>query len=180
MKVFNLLGFLSSFGLVSYAQEQHPVKSKEPFRIQGTLGLLSFWMSRSYREGFKSVHALGQSAYIRMNAKIYQGFYLAGKHTVFGNVTSSDLTVRNTLTGNLNRYEGDLFDLNPPGDKFFGKLEELQLRFGSKKFSAIARRMPVNTPFVNPQDGRLSPAFVEGISRAFKPDPKNQVSADFI
>lgn len=76
MKVFNLLVFLSSFGPVSYAQEQHPVKSKEPIPIQGTLGLLSFWMSRSYREGFKSGHALGQSDYIRMNAKILKGIFL--------------------------------------------------------------------------------------------------------
>ena len=155
MKPFIFLIFLSSFSQVSYAQEQDSLRSKKPSLIQGTVGLRSFWMSTSYWEEFKDDHALGQSAFIQLKTKEYKGFSLVGRYSVFGNVTSSELTERDPKTGNFNRYEVGLFDVNDPNDKFFGKLEELQLRYDSKKFSAIAGRMTVNTPFVNPQDGRL-------------------------
>jgi len=180
MKAFTLLIFLFSFSQYSLAQEQDSTKSKKPSFIQGTVGLRSFWMSTSYWEDFKDDYALGQSAFIQLRTKDYKGFSLVGRYTVFGNLASSELTGRDPVTGNFNRYEVGLFDVNDTKDKFFGKLEELQLRYNSKKFSAVAGRMTINTPFVNPQDGRLSPTFVEGLSLTFKPDSKNQFSADFI
>ncbi|MCH6200343.1 hypothetical protein MMU07_12195 [Aquiflexum sp. LQ15W] len=180
MKAFILLIFLSSFSQVNFAQEQDSLKSKKPALIQGTVGLRAFWMSTSYWEEFKDDHALGQSAFIQLKTKDYKGFSLLGRYTVFGNITSSDLTGRDPVTGNFNRYEVGLFDVNDPSDKFFGKLEELQLRYNSKKFSAVLGRMSINMPFINPQDGRLSPTFVEGFSLNYRPDSKNQFSADLI
>jgi hypothetical protein len=180
MKALFLSGFLVLVSMSGQAQEQDSSHAKTPSLIQGTVGLRSFWMSTSYWEDFKNDYALGQSAFLQLKTKEYKGFSIVGRYTVFGNLLSSDLTGRDPVTGNFNRYEVGLFDVNDPNDKFFGKLEELQLKYNSKKLSASLGRMTINTPFVNPQDGRLSPTFVEGLSVNYRPDSQNQFSADFI
>jgi len=148
--------------------------------IKGTVGLRTFWMSTNYWEDFKNDFALGQSAYLQLRTKEFKGFSVVGRYTVFGNVWSSDLLERDPITQNFNRYEVGLFDVVNPGDKFFGKIEELQLRYRSEKFSAVLGRMDINTPFINPQDGRLSPTFVEGMRLNFTPDKKNKFSLDVV
>jgi hypothetical protein len=180
MRAFILFFFLFTFSHFGYPQDQDSIKTKPASAIQGTIGLRSYWMSTSYWAEFKDDFALGQSAFLQLKTKDFKGFSLVGRYTIFANMASSDLTGRDPVTGNFNRYEVGLFDVIDPSDKFFGKLEELQLKYNSKKFSAIVGRMTINTPFLNPQDGRLSPTFVEGISLAYKPDSKNQFSADII
>ncbi|EKB51129.1 hypothetical protein [Cecembia lonarensis] len=164
----------------NFAQETEPVNNKAKPPISGEIGLRSFWMSTSYWEDFKGDFALGQSAYLQLKTQSYKGFSAIGRYTVFGNAWSSDLLARDPITQNFNRYEVGLFDVLNPDDRFFGKLEEFQLRYQSEKFEAAIGRMDINTPFINPQDGRLSPTFVEGIRINFKPDPKNSFSADII
>jgi len=160
------------------AQETEPVNDKFP--ISGEIGLRSFWMSTSYWEDFKGDFALGQSAYLQMKTASYKGFSIVGRYTVFGNVWSSDLLARDPVTQNFNRYEVGLFDVLDPSDRFFGKVEALQIRYTSEKFEAVLGRMDINTPFINPQDGRLSPTFVEGLRLNYRPDDKNRFSADII
>jgi hypothetical protein len=137
-------------------------------------------MSTSYWEDFKNDFGLGQSAYLQLRTKEFKGFSVVGRYTVFANVWSSDLLERDPVTQNFNRYEVGLFDVLNPDDKFFGKIEELQLRYQSKKFLAVLGRMDINTPFINPQDGRLSPTFVEGLRINFLPDLKNKFSLDIV
>jgi hypothetical protein len=164
----------------SFAQETESRNKKAGSIITGEVGLRSFWMSSSYWEDFKGDFALGQSAYLQLQTKSYKGFSAMGRYTVFGNVWSSDLLARDPITQNFNRYEVGLFDVLDPGDRFFGKLEALQLRYNSEKFQATLGRMDINTPFINPQDGRLSPTFVEGLRINFQPDDKNSFSAAII
>jgi hypothetical protein len=165
---------------VTIAQETDPVNKKAKIPISGEIGLRSFWMSTSYWEDFKGDFALGQSAYIQMKTASYKGFSFEGRYTVFGNIWSSDLLARDPVTQNFNRYEVGLFDVLDPADRFFGKIEALQIRYNSEKFQAVLGRMDINTPFINPQDGRLSPTFVEGLRLNFQPDQKNSFSADII
>lgn len=180
MKILILFVFSTFFLLQANAQESDTVSKKSKSPIQGTIGLRSFWMSTSYWEDFKNDYALGQSAYLQLKTKKYKGFSIVGRYTVFGNLWSSDLLERDPVTKNFNRYEVGLFDVNNPSDRFFGKIEEFQIRYSLPKFSAVAGRMDINTPFINPQDGRLSPTYVEGIRLDLKPDKKNQLSAQFI
>lgn len=180
MRVLILLVFSTFLYLQSIARESDTLRNKSKSPIQGTIGLRSFWMSTSYWEDFKGDFALGQSAYLQLKTKEYKGFSIVGRYTVFGNMWSSDLLARDPVTQNFNRYEVGLFDVNNTADRFFGKVEELQIRYSSPKFNAIAGRMDINTPFINPQDGRLSPTYVEGARVDFKPDKKNKFSAQFI
>ncbi|MFN8344315.1 MAG: OprD family outer membrane porin [Spirosomataceae bacterium] len=93
------------------------------------------------------------------------------KHFQFGlsgffilNVASSDLAKADTQTGQSNRYEIGLFDIERPDyRKDLNRLEELFLKthFGKKSVLTIGRQIP-QSPFINPQDGRMSPTLVEG------------------
>jgi hypothetical protein len=180
MKGLSLFVFSTFLLFQATAQESDSLRNKSKNPIQGTIGLRSYWMSTSYWEDFKNDFALGQSAFLQLKTKAYKGFSVVGRYSVFGNIWSSDLLGRDPVTQNFNRYEVGLFDVNDPSDRFFGKVEELQLRYSSSKFNAILGRMDINTPFINPQDGRLSPTFVEGVRLDFQPDKKNKFSAQFI
>ena len=180
MRILILLFFSILIHLSSFAQETDTLRNKIKKPIQGTLGFRTYWMSTSYWEDFKGDFALGQSAFLRLETKEYNGFSLEGRYTVFGNLWSSDLSAKDPITNNSIRYEVGLFDVNNPSNRLFGKVEELQIRYRSSKFDAAAGRMDINTPFINPQDGRLSPTFVEGVRLNFKPDKKNKFSAQVI
>lgn len=164
----------------SFSKETDPESNKSKRPIQGSIGLRSFWMSTSYWENFKDDYALGQSAYLQLKTKSYKGFSVVGRYTVFGNVWSTNLLERDPVTRNFNRYEVGLFDVLDPSDRFFGKIEELQIRYDSEKLKATLGRMDINTPFINPQDGRLSPTYVEGLRIKYSPDTKNSFTADLI
>ena len=180
MRAIIILIFLTSTYQSSLAQDQEQKCRKSSSLVQGVVGLRSFWMSTSYWEDFKDDYALGQSAFLQLKTREFHGFSLVGRYAVIGNSWSSDLTGRDPVSGNFNRYEVGLFDVTNTSNKFFGRLEEFQLLYQTTKFTATVGKMLVNTPFVNPQDGRLSPTFVEGFSLGFKPDGKNQFSADLI
>lgn len=181
MRLLTLIGVFLVIIHTSTAQDKtEPESTQADSPIKGKIGLRSFWMSTNYWEDFKNDYALGQSAYLQLRTKEIKGFSLVGKYTVFGRVLSSALLERDPITGNFNRYEVGLFDVRNPSDDLFGKIEELQIRYRSDKFQAVLGKMDINTPFINPQDGRLSPTYVEGLRLQFQPDSKNQFSADIV
>ncbi|MBA4850969.1 OprD family outer membrane porin [Emticicia sp. BO119] len=79
------------------------------------------------------------------------------------NVASSNLQKTDPRTNQLNRYEIGLFDIeNPDNHKDLNHLEELYIKaFVSTKSKIIVGRQIPQTPFINPQDGRMRPTFVE-------------------
>ncbi|MFD2202042.1 hypothetical protein [Shivajiella indica] len=180
MRFVFIVALFLGVALNSFAQNDEKKQRAADSLVKGKIGLRTFWMSTNYWEDFKNDFALGQSAYLQLRTKEFKGFSVVGRYTVFGNVWSSDLLERDPVTKNFNRYEVGLFDVINPEDKFFGKLEEFQLRYRTEKFSAIMGRMDINTPFINPQDGRLSPTYVEGLRLNYNPDNKNKFSVDVI
>lgn len=181
MRRYLIIGLLSFLGFSSLTSAQDTTNtSKSAVPVEGTVGLRTFWMSTSYFEDFKGDYALGQAAFLRLKTKDFKGFSLAARYTLFANVWSSNLLDRDPITGNFNRYEVGLFDVTNPADRLFGKLEELQLRYQSEKISAVLGRMDINTPFINPQDGRLSPTFVQGVQLAYRPNKRHQFTGYFI
>ena len=89
-------------------------------------------------------------------------FSIGGSH-VF-NLGSSDLSKPDPITQQFNRYEIGLFDVTDPRNrKNMSRLEILNARFEKGKTSIVFGRQSVTTPFINPQDGRMRPTFVEGL-----------------
>jgi hypothetical protein len=108
-----------------------------------------------------SAHAIGAQA------KYERGF---GKHfrfaagaSAFYNLASSDLAKNDTLAKRPNRYEVGLFDLRHPNKKTSFRLEELYLQYTLKNGTVRLGSQLINTPFINPQDGRMRPTFVSGL-----------------
>ncbi len=85
------------------------------------------------------------------------GFYIF-------NIGSSDMTIPDLQSGQYNRYEIGLFDLEDAANKKdIDRLEELYLKYNYKKSSMTFGRQLLNTPFINLQDGRMRPTGVEGL-----------------
>jgi len=85
------------------------------------------------------------------------GFYIF-------NIGSSDLTIPDSQSGQYNRYEIGLFDIEDPSNmKDIDRLEELYLKYNYKKSFLTFGRQLLNTPFINLQDGRMRPTGVEGL-----------------
>jgi len=63
-----------------------------------------------------------------------------------------------------NRYEVGLFDVeNHTNKKDLDRLEELYVKYNYSKSSIAIGKININTPFLNPQDGRMRPTIEEGV-----------------
>ncbi|MFC3881785.1 hypothetical protein ACFOSV_16435 [Algoriphagus namhaensis] len=174
MKRFLILIF---FGLVlqtSHAQEEKSVDIKPDFHLR------TFWMSSTYPSDFKDDYALGTSLNLGTKISFQKNWNFQIGYRVFANVLSSDIWSPDPLSGQSNRYETGLFDLLNPGDSFFGKLEILNLGYNSDKWGVKVGRFGINTPWINPQDGRLSPTGIEGVQGWFAPNENWRIEAWWI
>ncbi len=78
------------------------------------------------------------------------------------NLGSSDLRIPDPSTGQHNRYEIGLFDIEDPNNKKnIDRLEELYLKYHYKNSSITFGKQLLNSPFINLQDGRMRPTEVE-------------------
>lgn len=144
------------------------------------LSLRSYFMSTSYWEDFKDDYAWGQMARISLQSRLPMGFRVKADYLGFIRLASSDLTQLDPRVPNLNRYEVGLFDVNHLDRAIFGKIGNLHLDYRRPRFQARLGRMEINTPFINAQDGRLSPTFVEGVRWELQAHPKLAVSHHLI
>ncbi|HPF91544.1 MAG TPA: OprD family outer membrane porin [Flavobacteriales bacterium] len=79
---------------------------------------------------------------------------------------SSDLTAPDPITGQPNRYEIGLFDVTAPrkdNQLAYLQLFQLNYRSRSERTLVVLGRQEINTPFINPQDGRMQPSLAEGL-----------------
>ncbi|MDN3203300.1 hypothetical protein [Algoriphagus sediminis] len=164
-RVLILLVWLVIFSQ-AWAQDVQKVKLSPDIHFR------TFWMSTSYPSDFKDDYALGASLNLGGKAK-YKGFEFHAGYRVFGNLVSSDIWKPDPVSGQGNRYETGLFDLLNPGDNYFGKLEIFNLKYEGKNWGGQIGRFGINTPWINPQDGRLSPTGVEGLTFWVKPESFN-------
>src|SRR5690606_6020591 len=65
----------------------------------------------------------------------------------------------------LPRYELELFDIEEPENKAdLDRLDEAYLEYHTQHVKATIGRFSFNSPLINPQDGRMKPYSVQGIS----------------
>lgn len=96
-------------------------------------------------------------------------FRMSGGYTF--DLWSADLRMNDSISGAPNRYEMGLFDVtNVRRDNQLAFLQTFQLNYernaGRTRF--ILGKQDINTPFINPQDGRMHPGMVEGLWAAHK------------
>jgi hypothetical protein len=81
-------------------------------------------------------------------------------------LTSSFLNSNSVPTS---RYEIGLFDqANLSNQTFLSRIEKLNLQYAKNNFKLTVGRQVINTPFINPQDGRMRPSAVGGMYGQYK------------
>ena len=169
MKIFFIALFfflLATHNLLT-AQEKRDTSSLKKFLKKGNFSFQArtFFMSTINEGALKDDAALAAGAGLRYETAEWKGFSAAISGFFIYNIASTDLSKKDSISGQKNRYEIGLFDITDPTNKTdLNRLEELYLRYRLKQTTLIAGRQFINTPFINKQDGRMRPTAVEGIS----------------
>ncbi|SFT65075.1 hypothetical protein SAMN04489724_1413 [Algoriphagus locisalis] len=153
-----LFGFLILVQFSVFAQQP-----EKKLKVSPDVHFRMFWMNTAYpNEEYKEDYALGSS--LNLGAKLYydKNWEFRVGYRVFGNLWSSDLLAPDPISRGNNRYEVGLFDLLNEEDRFFGKLENLSVGYSTSTWGVTVGRMPIESDWINAQDGRLSPTGVEG------------------
>lgn len=161
------------------------LSNRKPFLLRGQLSgrLRTFWMSTHNSASLPDYYALAMGAGIGYRTARIAGHIELGVSAFFSNnLLSSGLAAKDPVTGQSNRYEVGLFNLQHPGShSVISRLEELYVayRFGKKSSVILGRQLP-HSPFINPQDGRLSPTFVEGLIAEWSELPTTKVKLEVL
>lgn len=177
-----LIGFFLLHALFSYSQnpthqkndlDHHHIhlKAKDSVCLQDCI-LQAHWEAHSrtflmstINEGaLKDDYALASGAGIGLLTKPLYGFQLGVSGFFIYNLASSHLEKSDSLSGGSNRYEIGLFDIeNPTNRHDLDRLEELYIKYNLSKSYVTVGKININTPFMNPQDGRMRPTIEEGV-----------------
>lgn len=129
----------------------------------------SFLMSTLNEGNLKDDYALASGAGIGVLTRPLRGFQVGVSGFFMYNLFSSNLHQADSLTGLPNRYEVGLFDIeNHSNKRDLDRLEELYLKYTLSKSSIAIGKINLNTPFFNPQDGRMRPTIEEGVWLSIK------------
>lgn len=78
-----------------------------------------------------------------------------------------------TKTRQPSRYESALFDLEDPANtNDMSRLDALYIKYANNRTKIVFGKQLINTPFINPQDGRMQPTTVEGLYALSNPTDK--------
>lgn len=124
----------------------------------------SFFMATDNARQLSDYHAWAVGGSLHFKTAAWHGVSFGIGGSFHYNLSSSDLTAKDSITGAVNRYEIGLFDVEDPTNrKNLDRLEALWLRYQWKKTHITLGQQPVQTPFVNYQDGRMRPTAVSGL-----------------
>lgn len=149
----------------SAASGPEPKTPLEAFR-KGRVGghFRSFMMATDNTGSLTDGYAWAAGGSLRYQSADYRGFRFGMSGAYHYNLGSSDFSRRDSATGAANRYEITLFDLEDPANKTdLDRFEEFWLRYEWKKARITLGQQSIQTPFINPQDGRMRPTYEAGI-----------------
>lgn len=154
----NLLYLILLFPLLSIAQEMPPTEKKGEFSGQWR----TFFMSTINKEELKDFSALATGGYVKYIYPVTKNLNVGAALYNTTNLGLQDLTLADAETGKLSRYEEGLFDRMDMENDMVFLLGELYVdyKLGGHQFKL--GRMKINTPFINPEDGRMIPTLVQG------------------
>lgn len=177
----SLLYLFFIISVYSFAQDngQHPatdsdhasVKPKDSTRLKDSF-VKTQWEAHSrtflmhtINEGsLKDDYALASGAGIGVLTQPVYGFQVGVSGFFIYNLWSSDIHKADSLTNQPNRYELGLFDVeNQTNKNDLDRLEELYIKYTLSKSTITVGKININTPFLNPQDGRMRPTIEEGV-----------------
>jgi len=162
------------------AQEQHPeidstlVDSSTSLADKIRSGevefhLRSFYMGTTNRGELLDYHSLAIGAGIGYFSPSFRGFHVGFSGFFVFQVFEHNLRIPDPTTGNVNRYEILLYDMNDfENSRDLDRLEHLYLSYKRSGFQAVLGRQKFNTPFLNEQDNRMRPNIFSGLKLAYE------------
>lgn len=169
--LFNLFGSYLVAQNTSIATSNEKIKTKDSLvlkdiftKAKWNLSSRTFLMSTINDGDLKDDYALASGAGIGMLTKPLFGFQFGFSGYFIYNIKSSNIELPDSLTLSPNRYEVGLFDVeNPTNKNNLYRLEELYIKYSISKSTLTLGKLNINTPFLNPQDGRMRPTIEEGV-----------------
>jgi len=140
-----------------------------------------YFMATNNHPGLTDYHANAVGGGIKFESGKFKNFQIGVSGFFVFNIGSSNLAVPDTKTGQMNRYEIGLFDIEDPlNKKDIDRLEELYIKYSFRKNQIIAGKQLINTPFINLQDGRMRPTEAEGIWADIRSIKKIKLQGGFL
>lgn len=190
--------FLRASAVIVFIISSFSLAAKEPAAAEvsadDTSGFARLWQQSEYHLNFRTLvmSTINEGSLkddYAMASGLGAGFYSSKKSKwQFGisgssvaGIFSSDLLTADSLSHNFNRYEAGLFDVQKPGKKgVLFRPEELFVRCAGKKLDVIAGSIKINTPFINPQDGRMNSTLTQAVNLNYRLSEKTKFGAYWI
>lgn len=198
MKKKFLLTLLSCYCLAATAQHQElhekPALWKEKEHETDSTSILSafkkgtfsghfryYFMATNNASGLTDYFANAAGGGIKFETGKFKNFQVGVSGFFVFNIGSSNLTIPDEKTKQMNRYELALFDVEDPSNKKdIDRLEELYIRYYFKNNPITLGKQLLNTPFINLQDGRMRPTEAEGLWAEIHSLKKIKIQAGYI
>ncbi|MFT6795292.1 MAG: hypothetical protein ACJART_000424 [Maribacter sp.] len=165
----NLLQLLFLLPFFVISQESDTIKNKGTFSGQWR----TYYMSTLNTGSLKDFSALATGGKIKYQFKLNNRFEIGVAVYNSTNLGIQDLTKADVSTGRISRYEEGLFDRLDLANDAVILLGELYASYTLQNHEFKVGRMKINTPLINPQDGRMIPTLVQGFWYKFKINQSN-------
>ncbi|RKS53739.1 outer membrane OprD family porin [Gillisia mitskevichiae] len=165
-----LLLFLILVSMLGYSQDT------TEFEKRGSLSgqWRTYYMATVNKEKLKDFQALATGGNLKYQYKFNKNFEVAAAIYNSNNLGLQDLTIPDATTNKLSRYEEGLFNRLDLEDPILVLLGELYATYTLQKHQFKLGRIKINTPLINPQDGRMIPTLVQGFWYKFKSSKTNE------
>ncbi|AII54343.1 OprD family outer membrane porin [Hymenobacter sp. APR13] len=141
----------------------------------------NYFMATLNRGDYPDYYANGLGAGARFETAPLHGLQLGAGGFFWANLASNDLTTPDARTQAVSRYEVGLFDVANPGRRrLTGRPEELFVRYRRRQSTLTLGRQLLTTPLLNPQDGRLSPSYAQGMWLEVRELPATTLTAGWL
>jgi hypothetical protein len=162
------------------AQEQEPTKQADTTTLQYALRKGRFdahfrlyYMTTNNERPLTDYYALAFGGGVKYETGKFKHFQVGVGGFFTWNLSSSNLAIPDSITGVKNRYEIGQFDMEDPENKNdMDRLEDFYLKYSNKRVVITFGKQVIQTPFVNPQDGRMRPTGEQGLWTAISPSDK--------
>jgi hypothetical protein len=159
-----LTSLLVAIALLAYGQESDSTLSDVINRGTFTGHARYFFMGTVNEKNLTDYYASAIGAGIGYESPEIKNFRVSFSGFFIYNIGSSDLSIPDPTSGQVNRYEIGLFDIMDPKNKSdLDRLEELFIQYRIHKSMLRYGKMVLKTPFINPQDGRMRPTLEQGL-----------------
>jgi hypothetical protein len=126
--------------------------------------LRQFSMATLNKDTLPSYYALAIGGGIRYQTAVFHSFSFTLSGFFIYNIASTNFEEADENNLIKNRYEIGLYDVTDKSNRNdLDRLEELHITYHAKNGQAILGKQIINTPFINPQDGRMRPTEVSGL-----------------